>query len=97
MINESKQYEILASACEGLTSTQAEKLKALSEGIEFTTDSEYTSKIKTLRESYFTGSVNNTNVLDSVDEYADGKSMINESTNGRMAAYVKTLGKKLPN
>lgn len=97
MINESKQYEILASACDGLTTTQVEKLKALSEGIEFTTDSEYASKIKTLRESYFTGSVNNNNVLDSVDEYNDGKTMIAESTNGRMAAYVRTIGKKLPN
>lgn len=97
MINESKQYEILASACDGLTTTQAERLKALSEGIEFTTDTEYASKIKTLRESYFTGSVNTNNVLDSVDEYNDGKTMINESTNGRMAAYVRTLGKKLPN
>lgn len=97
MINESKQYEILASACDGLTTTQAEKLKALSEGIEFTTDAEYASKIRTLRESYFTGSVNTNNVLDSVDEYNDGKTMIAESTNGRMAAYVRTLGKKLPN
>lgn len=97
MINESKQYEILSSACDGLTVTQAEKLKALSEGIEFTTESEYNAKIKTLRESYFSAGVKADNVLDRVESENDGRTMISEDTNPRMAAYVKTLGKKLPN
>jgi AcrR family transcriptional regulator len=93
MINESRQFEILVDACDGLTSTQAEKLKSLSEGIEFTSDKEYSQKINILRESYFSSAVNSTNALDSADLHTDGKSMISEELNGPMAAYVKTLGR----
>lgn len=96
MVNESKQYEIVSTSCDGLTTTQAEKLKALSEGIEFTSESQYGSKIRTLRESYFPTNVMAGNVLDRVESDSDGKSLINEGVNPRMDAYVKTIGKKLP-
>jgi hypothetical protein len=97
VLNESKQYEILIDACEGLTSTQAEKLKALSEGIEFNSSSEYAQKINILRESYFNANVNSSNVLDATETVSDGKGMISEELQGPMASYVRTLGKKLPN
>jgi hypothetical protein len=93
MMTESKQNEILVNACDGLTDTQAAKLKSLAEGIQFTSDNEYTTKIKTLRESYFpANSVKTDQVLDKV-EGNDGKSMISENLEGPMAAYVKTLGR----
>ena len=34
-INEAKQFEVLVTACEGLTDTQAAKLRALAENVEF--------------------------------------------------------------
>ena len=92
-LNESKQNEILSDAAYGLTDTQAEKLKSLSEGIDFTSANEYAQKINILRESYFSSSVNYDNALDSAESYGDGKSMISEELNGPMAAYVKTLGR----
>ena len=91
MINESKQFEILVDACDGLTTTQAEKLKALSENITFTTPEEYASKIETLRESYFAKTVRAENVLDT-DNTSD-QGFLAEETTGRMGAYVKALGK----
>jgi AcrR family transcriptional regulator len=97
MINESKQYEILVDACDGLTTTQAEKLKALSEGVEYTSPTEYSQKINILRESYFNSSFKSDNVLDNNEVENDGKGMISEELKGPMAAYVRTLGKKLPN
>ena len=96
VLNESKQFEIISSACDGLTATQAEKLKSLSEGIEFTSVNEYAQKINVLRESYFNTPINNDQVLDKVESSDDGKSMIAED-NSRMAAYARTLGRKLPN
>ena len=95
MLNESTQNDILESACDGLTVTQSEKLKALAEGIDFTSSEEYSQKINILRESYFNGSVKSDNVLDNND--TDEKGMISEELKGPMAQYVKTLGRKLPN
>lgn len=96
MLNESTQNDILADACDGLTVTQAEKLKSLAEGIEFTNSVEYSQKINILRESYFNGPVSTANVLDNSGVDADGKSMISEELQGPMSKYVKALGKSLP-
>lgn len=96
MLNESKTNEILLNACDGLTDTQAEKLKSLAEGIEYSDANEYAQKVSVLKENYFSTSVKTDNVLDSVEVSSDGKSMISEELNGPMAAYVRTLGKTLP-
>ena len=95
-LNESKQYEILVDACDDLTVTQAEKLKSLSEGIEFNSVAEYAHKVNILKENYFTGSVSNSNVLDNNEVDPDSnKAMLSEDS--RMSVYTRTLGKKLPN
>lgn len=97
MLNESHTNEILFNACDGLTDTQAEKLKSLAEGIEYSDIEEYAQKISVLKENYFSTAVKSDKVLDSVESSNDGKSMINEELQGPMAAYVRTLGKSLPN
>lgn len=99
-LGESKQHEVLLNACDGLTDTQAEKLKTLSEGVEFTSESEFTKKIKTLRENYFpiqSRSEGNL-ALDKaeVESSPDGR-VLTENLQGPMARYVQTLGRKLPN
>ena len=94
-INESKQYEILVDACEGLTDTQAEKMKSLAEGINFSSAAEFAQKINIIKENYFISNVKSENVLDSNEVVNDGR-MISEELNGPMAAYVKTLGRQVP-
>ena len=94
MLSETKQSEIINSLCEGLTDTQAEKLKSLAENINFTNPEEFIQKVETLKESYFTKSVSTATNLDPVDD-ADGKSFISEELNGPMAHYVKAIGKTL--
>jgi hypothetical protein len=96
MLNESYTNEILLNACDGLTDTQAEKLKSLAEGIEYSDVREYAQKVSVLKENYFSTSVKSDNVLDSVESSSDGRSMISEELNGPMAAYVRTLGRTLP-
>jgi hypothetical protein len=94
-INESKKFEVLVNACDGLIDTQAAKLRALAENIDYTTVDEYSHKVETLKESYFpAGRVDNSKVLDTYP--TDGKSMISEELQGPMANYVKALGKTLP-
>ena len=50
---ESRKNEITREICEGLTTTQIEKIKSLAESVEFSTEDEYTTKIETIRENYF--------------------------------------------
>jgi hypothetical protein len=50
---ESRKNEIAREIGEGLTATQAEKIKSLAEGVEFSTEDEYKSKLETIRENYF--------------------------------------------
>ena len=95
MIAESRKNELVAYVCEGLTTTQAEKLKGLTENVAYTDDDQFIEKISTLRENYFPTSVKADAVLDRV-ESADPK-MISESTlEGPMAKYVQALGRNLP-
>jgi len=50
---ESRKNEITREVCDGLTTTQIEKIKSLAESVEFSTEDEYKSKLETLRENYF--------------------------------------------
>eukprot|EP00697_Spironema_sp_BW2_P003393 gnl/Spiro4/14530_TR7831_c0_g1_i1.p2 gnl/Spiro4/14530_TR7831_c0_g1~~gnl/Spiro4/14530_TR7831_c0_g1_i1.p2 ORF type:complete len:400 (-),score=68.33 gnl/Spiro4/14530_TR7831_c0_g1_i1:5693-6892(-) len=91
-LNESKSTEILSKLTEGLTTTQAEKLKSLAENVEFVDPATFESKVKTLKESYFpTGAPKATATIDNEPD-AGSKKMISESTD-RMSKYVRVLGK----
>jgi hypothetical protein len=96
MINESTQNDILADACDGLTVTQAEKLKTLAEGLDFSSADEFSHKVKILRENYFKGPSSTENVLDNNNVDLDNRSMISEELNAPMQKYVRALGKSLP-
>jgi len=95
-LGESKKFEILATVSEGLTDTQAVKLKTLTEGVEFTTEGEYTSKLKTIRESYFTAGTKSTvkqeqpSIIQLTEE-TPGE--VTEEIPASMAAYVKAVNR----
>lgn len=92
VINEARTYEIVAEACEGLTDTQAAKLKSLAENLDFTDENQFAKKIATLKESYFPTEVKNDKVL--TEEVLEEE--VTDGLNGPMAAYVKSLGKTQP-
>lgn len=54
---ESRKNEVTRDVCEGLTTTQAEKVKSLAESVEFSTEEEYKEKLETIRENYFPSEV----------------------------------------
>lgn len=95
MLSEARKVELTAVVCEGLTSTQAEKLKGLAEGVDYTSDEEFIDKISTLKENYFPIAAKNDEVLDRV-EFQDPKMINEESLEGPMAKYVQALGRSLP-
>ena len=95
MLAESRKVELAATVCEGLSDTQAQKLLALVENVEYTNDETFMEKISTLRENYFPTAVNSTNALDRV-ETLDPQSLTEAHLDGPMSKYVKALGKSLP-
>jgi hypothetical protein len=81
---ESRKNEITREVCEGLTTTQIEKIKALAESVEFSTEEEYTNKIETIRENYFPSGVKKAdeqdlheNVEDATEQKVIGDAFVN--------------------
>jgi hypothetical protein len=50
---ESRKNEVTREVCEGLTTTQVEKIRTLAESVEFSGEDEYKEKLETIRENYF--------------------------------------------
>jgi hypothetical protein len=92
-INEAKKNETVASMCEGLTVTQAEKLKTLAESVEFSTPETFAGKIKTLKESYFPAVAPKAGAVIDNEPEAQPKGKVLTEGNTRMDRYVRTLGK----
>jgi hypothetical protein len=92
-ITEAKQTEALSRICEGLTTTQSEKLKTLAENVEFVSTNDFEGKLKALKESYFpTGTATGTKSLDNEPDAQPKGRMLTEG-NDRMSRYVKVIGK----
>ena len=53
-VAESTRAKIVAEAAEGLTVVEAEKFQALAEELTFESADTFSTKVKTIRESYFT-------------------------------------------
>lgn len=88
---ESKSAEIIAQICEGLTTVQAEKIKALAEGVDFTTEGEYSQKLAVIRENYFPTKKEKGEALESLVE-----TEAEQGTSDTMDWYVNAISKSLP-
>lgn len=90
---ESRRNEIATEVCEGLTATQVEKIKALAESVEFSSEEDFQQKLETIRENYFPSGVKKADedqLHESVED-ADGKKV---STNDPfIAAVSKAISK----
>jgi hypothetical protein len=95
-LNEHKKFEAIYAACEGLTQTQVEKLKSLAEGVEFTTDDEFATKLSTLKESYFKADVKvaDSSALDEVLVEEEKKEKV-ISDDPSINIYAKTISQTM--
>ena len=91
-LNEQKKIEAIYTACEGLSQTQVEKLKSLAEGVEFTTEEEFETKLETLKESYFKAEVKvaNNSALDDEVQIEEEKKVV-KSADPMMEQYSKAI------
>ena len=87
-LDESARVVVLNNVSEGLADTQKEKLAALAEGIEFTTEEEFTKKVNTIKESYFKESTVTQNEV--ADETPVESS---EDVTPAMATYLQALNR----
>jgi len=95
-LNEQKKIEAIYTASEGLTQTQAEKLKSLAEGVEFTTEDEFAAKLSTLKESYFKVDVkvaDNSALDDEIHIEEEKKTTV--SSDPLMEQYASVISKTL--
>lgn len=80
---------------EGLTDTQAEKLKVLSEGVSFETVEDYSKKVEAIKENYFSEAAavvaDETEFLEEAVE--DEKPAETEIVDDSVAAYAQALGR----
>ena len=53
-LNETAKINVVNQVSDGLADTQKDKLAALAESLEFTTEEEFSKKVTTIKESYFT-------------------------------------------
>ena len=69
-LSESARVKILASVTEGLAATQAEKLVALAEGVEYSSADSYRKKLEIVKENYFPAEKTSgkQNLLEEIDE-----------------------------
>jgi hypothetical protein len=95
-LNEQKKFEAIYTACEGLSQTQVEKMKSLAEGVDFTTEEEFTTKLETLKESYFKSDVKvaSTDALDDEVLIEEEKKSL-KSNDSEINFYAKTISQNL--
>lgn len=97
-LNEAKKTEIVKSVCEGLTATQAEKVRTLAEGVEFTTEGEYNEKMKIIRESYFssgTTKVKQDSAINPVALVENETPVVATETSSQMDRYSAALSRTI--
>ena len=91
---ELKKEEIIAKSSEDLTDVEAEKFNKLAEEVEYSNEEDFTSKVKTIKESYFgTKEEAKSNDIDDV-AVGDGSEQVDPAdlTNS-MAAYTAAISK----
>ena len=88
-LNESTKQVIVNLVSEGLADTQKEKLASLAEGVEYTTEEEFSKKLTTIKESYFTKeSVTKAEVADETP--VEGST---DDVSPAMAAYINAMSR----
>ena len=84
-----KRETIIREASRDLAETQVEKLKSLVEGLDFEDEVQFASKVKTVKESYFTKEITGSDEVETVQEDAD----VTTDVSSVMESYLATIRK----
>lgn len=92
---ESNCDAIFEAASHGLASTEVEKFRSLARGIEYNSESEFSSKLATIKESYFSSSARGVTSLlnESHDDTFHSNNVPSNELSPRMSAYFNSVGR----
>jgi hypothetical protein len=90
-----KKAEAIARICEGLTQVQAEKMKSLAEGVEFTAEGDFDNKLAVIRENYFPSRVSVNSEVKTLQETSVEEPEVAEVPS-YMRHYVNAISKTAP-
>jgi hypothetical protein len=85
-----KRAQIVAEASEGLVTTEADKLKALVEGIDYEDAEDFAKKVSIVKEAHFS---KGTTVTESKSHDEDSSLTEETITSPRMAAYLSAISR----
>ena len=88
-LNETAKTNILSTVSEGLADTQKDKLSKLAEAVDFISEEDYTKKVTTFKEAYF--SEKKTVATSEVADETPVEGVEAPSTNPAMDAYAAAL------
>ena len=95
-LSEQKKVEALHSVCEGLTLSQAEKIKTIAESVDFSNHEDFVSQMEDIKESYFSVSSSvkpaSAESLNDVVDLTEEKETVIDPL---MAAYASRISKTL--
>ena len=91
-----KKAEAIARICEGLTQVQAEKMKSLAEGVEFTAEGDFDNKLAVIRENYFPSKVSVKSEVKTLQEAAVNEEPEVAEVPSYMRQYVNAITKTAP-
>jgi len=97
-LSEHKKVEAIYAVCEGLTQTQVEKIAALAEGVDFTTEYEFAQKMEMIKESYFPSGVKVADSKEFLEEsvhFDDEDDKQTKIADPEMSIYAQTISKTL--
>ena len=88
-----KRETIIREASRDLAETQVEKLKSLVESVDFEDEDSFASKVKTIKESYFTKEISDNVEVEQIVEDADSTVEVSSSMESYVNAIRKTASK----
>lgn len=92
-MNESLVCELIfQEMTEGMVDTDVEKLRSLSEGIEFDSSEQFGEKLEVLKESYFK-KTSNGDLSFITEESEDGEETVKENITGPMSFYAEAISR----
>jgi hypothetical protein len=94
-LDEARKSDVFDEISEGLADTQSEKLRSLTEGLEFVDLDDYSRKVNIIKDNYFgqTAIVEEVDELDPVDTDVEGTKYVDPS----IARYAASISKSVRN
>lgn len=91
-LSEATREKIIDDVAEGLTATQAEKLKTLSEGVEFDSPENFLKKLEIVKENYFPSDKSSTKPTQLIEE-VNGEGQDTVQVNSTVARYATAISR----